>query len=858
FLFLGIFFAHAGTGYSQGTKLTLNLRSTTVREVCEQIEKQSNFIFVFSDDAENALNKKINISANSEEIKDVLDALLSSTQLSYKILDKQIVVYNNEKKQEIIVEPSPTPQQEQTKTIAGKVMDAKGQPLPGVTVTIKGTTRGTVTDVDGNYSLNNIANNNTLIFSFVGMDKQEINIGNKTSVDVTMKESAVALQEVVAVGYGTQKKINLTGAVSQINYENPSISSRPVTNVSSSLAGLSPGMIIRQGDGTPSSDAASIRIRGIGSLNASQNPLVIIDGQPMSIDDINPSDIASISVLKDAASAAIYGGRASNGVILITTKSGKQGEKIRINYTGNIGFLSPTKLTDFISNTADHMTLINQIQQNSGLTAMYSQNRIDEWREKSKTDVLFPNTNWWDVLLKNNSIQNHNISARGGSDRINFYTSIGYMNNNGIIDNTSYERYTFRSNLNFKVNDYLSFGTNVTALLGKADPVSVNQLFIHFDANSPGGLPKYQGKYGATMTGQESPGNNPIAIIENYKGEQNTQKYTGKFFATITPLQGWDINGSYFVSMNNYNDWTFLHPYELWDFQTSSLSTPADPNPPLSNSYSKQQNYIIDLYSNYSKTIRNHHLNLMIGYNQEYYKSQNFNATKTGLLDYEVLVLSAATTPTVTNGSATDYASRSYFGRVNYNYLDKYLFEVNIRRDGSSRFGPDKRWGTFPSFSGGWRISEEPFWNEIKDIVNYSKIRASWGQLGNNGIGNYEWQDVFQSANYSLNGSIVSGLAPSAIANNIITWETTDVLDIGVDFNLFNRFTFSFDYYNKYSHGILVKLPIPFVNGGLSAPRVNSGKVRNTGFEGDIKYDTRIGDFAISMGVNGNINKNIL
>ncbi|WP_436415504.1 SusC/RagA family TonB-linked outer membrane protein [Petrimonas sp.] len=749
-------------------------------------------------------------------------------------------------------------------TVRGAVKDTKGEPLIGVTALVQGTSVGTITDVDGNFTLPNIPSNSRIEISYVGMTTQIIDVNGRTNIDVVLSEDTELLDEVVVVGYGTQRKINMTGAVASVSFDDEAIASRATTNVSTALAGMLPGMVVTQGDGTPSADGGTIRIRGTGSLNSGSGPLIVIDGQPGDINTVNPNDVASVSVLKDAASAAIYGSRAANGVILITTKSGSNSDgKISLNYTGSVGKADATRLFDIVSNTADHMSLINQIQSNSGLLPLFTDEFISNWRTKSATDpMLYPNTDWWAATLKANTIQNHTLSARGGNERTNFYTSFGYLDNNGIIDNTGLKKYTFRSNLSYKINDWLSMGSNLTALFSKADPANVDAIFQYFEALTPGVYPKHpDGRYGGAMTGgseQQAGNNNVIRSIETALGERNTQNYTGKLFAVLTPVQGLEINGSYFIDMYNYNDWSSSRPANTWNFQTETVTLDVESGARLgiSNSYTKRQRHVFDLYGSYSKSFANHNFVGLLGYNQEYYKEDWFNASKRDLYSLDIPVLNAAPNEPQAGGSSNDFAMRSYFGRINYDYLGKYLAEANFRYDGSSRFNPDERWGFFPSFSLGWRVSEEVFWDDLRDKITNLKFRASWGQLGNNGIGNYEWQSVYNAANHSFNGRIVQGLAPNSIANANMTWETTDVLNIGADFNFLNHFSLSLDYYNKFTHGILANIPIPFVNGGLTAPRINSAEVRNTGFEVDANYNTRIGDLIATVSANLAFNKN--
>lgn len=423
FLFLGIFFAQAGTSYSQDTKLALNLRSVTVREVCKQIEEQSNYIFVFSDNAENELNKKVNILVESQNIEEVLDAVLSSTNLSYRILDKQVVVYHdNEKKTGIIVEPSPAPQPEQTRTITGKVTDTSGEPLPGATVMVKSTTIGTVTDADGNYLLSNVPDDAILVFSFVGMQTQEIEVGNRTRIDVTLQEETIALQEVVAVGYGTMRKSDVTGSVVSVSSEE--MLKRNPINLGQGLQGVAPGVMVLRNSGDPAGDV-TIRIRGVATINNSADPLFVVDGIPMgtSIDFLNPNDIESIEILKDASATAIYGSQGANGVILVSTKKGMKGAT-KMNFSANLGVQNLAYKFDMLD--AEHFVLAaRRAAENDGNVLTN-----EAW---IMYDKELNNIDWQDEMTHSAFQQNYNLNILGGSETTQAAMSLGYLNNDGII-----------------------------------------------------------------------------------------------------------------------------------------------------------------------------------------------------------------------------------------------------------------------------------------------------------------------------------------------------------------------------------------------------------------------------------------
>lgn len=853
-IFLTLAFSMCVFAEGKAQKVTLRKENTTLREVMKEIQKQQGYSFFFRGDR--IAKTRISVDVRQADLSQTMEHILSGHHLEWSLDDGIISIWAKVPPQ--LNTSDPLYQQQK---ITGRVTDERGAPLEGVTVRMKNTTVVTTTAADGDYVMTPPDAGRTLVFTIVGYETIERTIGNQTTLNVTMRTSLSDLDEVVVVGYGTQRKVNLTGAVSSVDFERGGMQSRPLQNVSSALAGMASGLDVNQSSGHPGA-SVSLKVRGTGSLNASQNPLVIIDGQVGDINAVNPSDVASVSVLKDAASAAIYGSRASNGVILITTKTGRNNDgKVSFNYTGNVGRTDAARVFDIIDNTVEQMQLINLVQRNSGITPSFSEEHMAEWREGSITDpLLYPNTNWWDALLNKGTMHNHNLSARGGNDRIKFFSSLGYLENEGVIPNTGMHRFNFRNNLSYQVNEWLELGNTLTALYSESDPGTDSNIFQWFETLTPGTLPKHpDGRYGISMTGgSEFSANNPLRAAETQMGENATQRYTGKLFANITPLEGLKITGSYFVDFYNYNNWTSNRPVDSWNFQTNTIGHAASPTIALANSFSKNRRSVIDIFGNYERSFGDHHFNLLGGFNQEYYRTDGFNASKTDLYSLDIPVLDAAATIQSAGGTANDFAMRSYFGRLNYNFDDRYLFEFNIRTDGSSRFSPDNRWGTFPSFSTGWNLSNESFWDPVKSVVDQFKLRFSYGRLGNNGIGNYDWQSVYGAANYSFNGTVTKGIASTAFANAAITWETTDVMDVGADIRLFQALSLNIDYYNKLTHGILARVPIPFVNGGLEAPLINSAKVRNSGVEAELNYQRQFGDFSLFVGINGAYNDNVV
>ncbi|MGM9511966.1 SusC/RagA family TonB-linked outer membrane protein [Larkinella sp. GY13] len=742
--------------------------------------------------------------------------------------------------------------------ISGNVTDEKGEGLPGVSVVVKGTQRGATTDVSGKYSLSVPNVQATLVFSFVGYVSKEITVGNQTQINVSLQTDTKALEEVVVVGYGTQKKVNMTGAVSTIDLAKVA-ESRPITSVSSSLYGLAPGLSVNQGNGRPGGDGASLLIRGSGTLN-NASPLVIVDGVESNMNNLNPQDIETVSILKDAASAAIYGSRAANGVILITTKKGKEGT-MKINYNGYVAAQKATRLVETVSDYVRHMELYNESQQNTtpGVSPIFPQSSIDLWKnDAGKNPLMYPNTDWRDLFDQNVISQNHNVSINGGTEKIKFFSSFGYLNNPGIIENTGFRRYSGRVNLEAKVKPYLTLGllasgTNSSTDIG-TDALDNNSAFRWSASTSPAMVYRSpDGRYGASNSPDGSGvTNNALATVNARKGDINQNRLATRFFGVFNPVKGLTLEGSF-----NYEQTGYLKEQQpvfldRWSFRTNSIVVAGTGRTYALNRSEQTARKYMDGIIRYQTTFGNGlNLHAMVGASQEYYKSSWFEAQKYDLTDPSLTVLNAATIDADASGTASDWGMNSYFGRLNLGWKEKYLLEANVRYDGSSRFrAGDTRWGMFPSISAGWRISEEPFLKGI-DWLDNLKLRASYGALGNNSIGNYDYQALYASSNYVLNGTLQTGFAQTAIANSIITWESTYVTNLGFDFGFFrNRLSGSLELFDKDTRNILINLPAPNVRGTASLPQQNAARVRNRGVELALNWNDRIGEVRYQIGGN--------
>ena len=746
-------------------------------------------------------------------------------------------------------------------TVTGTVVDATGEPIIGASVKVKGSNTGAVTDIDGNFTLR--ANTGDLIeISYVGMKTQSFTVtAAQSKYDITLQDNTDALNEVVVVGYGAQKRVNLTGSVSSINAGKIS-ESRPITNVSQALAGLAAGVNVTSGSNQPGNDNATIRVRGVGTLN-SAGPLVIVDGVEAGINTVDPNDIESMSILKDAASASIYGSRAANRVILITTKKGEAGN-IKVNYNGYVSFESMRKTIEPVSDYATYMELVNEGMKNSGKNEIFSQEKIDEWRN-SPNDIYHPNSNWVDETFKSAAATNHTISMSGGSERIRFFSSFGFNYNPGIMPNAAYTKYSARVKVEADVKKWLTIGVNASGYRGETQAGARVQdnIFTYASATTPGmvfqapdgrfGYPANSEDYGQAYN------NNPLARAVQVQGTNQVNNLRVGFTGVVRPYEGVSITANYNYQLRDTRQRNKPRWVYYWDFANEQImSSNENANISLSYSVPRMERYFWDAVARWDKKFGDLEMNLMAGYSSELYRSASLGASRNQLLDLSLWALSAATGEANATGATTEWAMQSWFGRVNLNWADKYLLELNIRRDGSSRFAAGNRWGTFPSASAGWRIDQESFMQSLVDKgLNSLKLRVSYGSLGNNSIGNYETQSVYDLYNYSLNSTVATGLAVYTLANPNLKWESTHVLNIGADFaTLNNRLFGNVDWFYKKTDNILMDLPAPAVHGTSEIPNVNAAEVSNRGIELTLNWNDRIGNVNYGATFNGSYVKN--
>jgi TonB-linked SusC/RagA family outer membrane protein len=751
---------------------------------------------------------------------------------------------------------------QEKRSLTGTVKDAQGTTLPGVTVGIKHTSIGAVTGADGKFHLN-VSDKDTLVLSFVGFNRKEVAVNKQGDLKIMLEASATSLNETVVVGYGVQKKINLSGAVTSVNFDK-TMQSRPVTDLSTALSGMAPGVSVSQASGQPGRENATIRIRGVGTLN-NADPFILVDGIESSMSDVNMADVESISVLKDAAAAAIYGSRAANGVVLISTKKGKKG-KTTVSYNGYYGVQKASRLFSTVSDYATYMQLMNRIavSDNPSNTLPFKQATIDSW--KNATDrTLFPNTDWMGVMFDQGNMTGHTVSVSGGSDKTTYYMSLDYLHNAGIMKNTSQDRYMMRINADHEISKKIKVGVNV-ALTWKdrKEPQDVGTLLTNAASTTPGMTPKITDangtRYGGRNTDDENAQlDNPLQYIETWNRPNRQQRTFAKVYGEWSIIDGlkFQLNGA----ADYFN--TAQKSYALagaiqnrWNFQKNVVAQPLEQQP-ASLAQMDSTNLHLTYFAtlNYTKNLgTDHHFNVLAGMSSESVKGTLLTASVQNFPTNNTWELGAGLEQPKVGGTSDLYKIISYFGRINYDYKNKYLLEANLRRDGSSKFRSGLQYGTYPSFSAAWRLIEEPFIKEVIPAwINNVKVRASWGKLGNDRIPLYSFMNLYAAGqNYSYGGSIAAGLAPTTMANPDITWEKTTSSNLGIDANLFNdHFNVTFDVFNRHTSDILVKLGLSSLYGGLTPPYQNVGVVDNKGWELSMGYNNNAGDFR--YGVSGNV-----
>ncbi|NLR94619.1 SusC/RagA family TonB-linked outer membrane protein [Flammeovirga agarivorans] len=746
--------------------------------------------------------------------------------------------------------------QAQDKTISGVVKDQSGIPLPGVNIKIKSTTTGTITNFDGEFTLAGVSSDNTILFSFMGYEAQEVVVGTNQNFDIVLEESTELLSEIVVVGYGTQKKENLTGAVGVVTPDKD-IGNQAITNTETLLQGRIAGVQLTQSGGKPGA-GAEITIRGNGTLNNS-SPLVLIDGIPGSMQDILPSDIESVSVLKDAASASIYGTRAANGVILVTTKKGGKNEKIKLSYNGYAGVQKATVLPDFLDSW-DYMTLKNEASVNAGRSPIYTDEEIAI--AKAGTDPYkYGNTDWADETFKDGAFfQNHQVSLTQKVGKTQYLASLGYLDQNGIMYGTSAERLNYRINLKSELGKGFTFGTNFFGAVKTAEESgdTDDQGVMRLIANSSPLVPVFNpdGSWGsASGNPYEINTKNPVFYAtEASRKTTKSNKNTINPYLEFNPVQGLTFRTNFSYSYTQAFNKTHKYTFQLTDSDGNDSDVGRQQNSlqDISNTYETVQ---WENTVNYEKKLNRHSINLLAGTTMNTYKHKWMKAKVTDLPSNDLTEIGSGSNPTV-DGTFNESRLMSVFGRVQYSYDDRYLIEANLRTDGSSKFPSNNRYAIFPALSAGWIFSNEAFL-ESENFLSFGKIRANWGQLGNDKIGYYPYSQSYTPTDgYPFDGSQIysGGLAVIDLANPDIKWETTTSYGIGADLGFWDdKLTVTADYFVKDTDDILLKLPIPGATGITSPAYQNAGRVKNTGWELAVNHYNTIGNTGIEYNIGFNV-----
>jgi len=720
--------------------------------------------------------------------------------------------------------------------INGVVKNATGLVISGVTVNIKGSKEGTVTNNEGQYSIN-IPARGVLIFTSVGYVPTEIKVDDKTIIDVILEAAVNSLDEVTVVGYSTQKKTSLTSAVAFIKGED--LNKRSVANAEQALQGLSPGVTVMDKGGYPGESDVTIRVRGITTLSGN-DPLVMVDGIEQPLKDINPADIESISVLKDAASTAIYGSRAANGVLLVTTKRAKSG-KLSVNlnsyYAMQNVIYNPKQM-----GMRDYMVMQNVAYTNAGSPAPFPDSLINIW-VNSTDRIKYPLVNdWINVMFRQAPQQNHTLTVSGGTDKMKSLLSVNFFDQNGVIPNSHSQQPSIRFNTDFKVSNKITLSGDFNyRVKNYRQPTEAENSIKYMWASSNFAVPRYpDGTYGLSSDGISPLVQNQLRGLTHVKNNFGVANLK----ADIEIFKGLKFQTQYGLTLSGLSKKIFSNAYEILDYYdptiikqqvtTNSLTETRD--------YSEQSTW--NNLLTYEKSLGNHSFKTLLGYSQVANKYNYLSATRKNFYNNDVQSLSQGSLASRDNtGYESAWGLRSYFGRFNYNYSEKYFVELNTRFDGSSRFTGKNRYGFFPSVSGAWRISKEKFWDNFSDVFNEFKVRGSWGRTGNQSVGLYSYLQTLSALNYNFGGSPVQGLYQSAVANNNLTWETTIQSDIGLDASfLKGKLGFTFDYYKKMTEGILLYLPIPLTL-GLNPPPQNAGNVENKGWEMGISYKSAAKDF---------------
>lgn len=795
--------------------IKLNLQNATIEDALNNIANLADLNLMY-EKALLQMNKRVSFQNSRMTVYNALWNVLDDTGIRFAVSQNQQLV--------LLRAPEMTSNKGIViqETVRGQVTASQtGESLPGVNIIVKGSTLGTSTDIDGNYELQVPSLQDTLVFSFIGYQTQEVPINGRTQLDISLQTQSISGQDVVVIGYGETSAQNLTGSVGTVDVAE--MDSRPVTTTSAALQGKVAGVRAVQNSGRPGGDDATIRIRGIGTLNSS-DPLVIIDGMPGSLSDVNPQDVESMSVLKDAASSAIYGNRAANGVVIVKTKRGVAGD-LELSYNGHIGYQQVTSLPSVL-NSVEYAQLFNEASRNDGSQPRYSEEDIQKYRQGN--DPLFPDIDYPDKFYDPAAMQNHQLNLSGGSENLQYAFMLGYRNQEGVLIGDDLDRVDIRSNFDtsFLEDDRIQLSAQLSGHRSNITRPH-NDGGLRWHANLAPVVP-FQNAEGMffAVNGED----NFIAdVISGSTDISERNFYNGRISAVVDLAQSFsaEVSGGYRLSQISDND--FRANVQLANVDGTTKQIISNLN--VVNSKSKQS--LVNAILRYEEVYDRHDFKVLGGFQREIFEDEYTSAFRRSFPNNTQRVIRLGDPSTQsTDGGGSVLHLESFFGRFGYIFDNRYLLEANVRYDGSSRFSEDNRWGTFPSFSAGWNLSEESFMSNV-DWLDFLKLRASWGKLGNQSIASRfaATQILSPGQNYVFDNTLVSGVARTVLANENIEWETTTQTSIGLDMTVKEKFEFTVDYFQKSTENILMRIPIPITMGDLTPPFQNIGEVENKGFE---------------------------
>lgn len=832
-LLVCVFCSFAENTHSQNARVSITKSNAHLEDVLSEIESQTDYLFIYNNQVD--VNRKVSVKVKSKPVSQVLDNLLKNTDITYTMEGTHIVLTKNA--------VNAHPVQQQTKNVTGKVVDGNGEPVIGANVVVKGTTNGTITDLDGNFSVE-ADSKAVLNVSYIGYLSKEVVVGNQNVINIVLLEDTKTLDEVVVIGYGTQKKADLTGSVANVSTEK--LNTQSNATIGQALQGKIAGVDIVSQGGAPGG-STRIMVRGIGTLN-NASPLYIVDGMYMTgIDHINPNDIASIDVLKDASSAAIYGSRAANGVIIITTKEGSNTDgKPIIDFSANVGISAPSKYLDLLD-AAGWAEVTTVARRAAGLEPL-----------EMATDLSSkPDNDWQDLMFNPALMQNYNLSVKGGGKHSTYYNSVGYTNQDGVMKGTNYQRYTLQSKQDFKKGIFQA-GTNVVLTYDQNKPLlsEIRGGMVGHTIQSIPTLEQYDpdraGGYGGTY-GDVVNLYNPLGMVDDNlmsRYSENVKIFTNAY-VSVEPIKGlkYKLNLTPDFQFYRYNSSLGVYDYGL---NKNDLTQATEEQ-------QRRRNILVENLLTFDRTFGDHKISLLAGYTYQDSRYRLLRGSGQGMPE-SIFELDAASGGLFASGSSTRSVMTSILGRVFYSYKNRYLLTATIRRDGSSKFGSNNRYGNFPSVSVGWNIAEEDFMKTNVTWLDQLKLRGGYGVLGNQEIDDYQYVSVVSTGiNYpDGNGNLIQGAFPKIFATPDIKWEETSMTNIGIDFMaLQNRMTLTADWYVKNTKDILLRVPIPISTGGSNDPIRNAGKIRNKGFEFNLGWNDKINkDFSYGINFLGTFNKN--